>query len=45
MQLYKKAEASLQVRIWEGGAFKGSTYVELSGTRAIPRTKTTAATQ
>jgi hypothetical protein len=45
IQLYNKDEASLQVRIWEGGAFKGSTYVELSGTRALPRTKTTAATQ
>ena len=45
MQLYQKDEASLQVRIWEGGAFKGSTYVELSGTRALPRTRTTASTQ
>ena len=45
MQLYQKDEASLQVRIWEGGAFKGSTYVELSGTRSLPRTRTTAATQ
>ena len=45
MQLYEKGEASLQVRIWEGGAFKGSTYVELSGTRALPRTRTTASTQ
>jgi len=45
MQLYQKDEASLQVRIWEGGAFKGATYVELSGTRALPRTRTTAATQ
>ena len=45
LQLYEKGEASLQVRIWEGGAFSGSTYVELSGTRATARTKTTAATQ
>jgi hypothetical protein len=45
MQLYEKGDASLQVRVWEGGAFNGSTYVELSGTRALPRTKTTAATQ
>jgi len=45
MQLFEKGEASLQVRIWEGGAFRGSTYVELSGTRATPRTRTTAATQ
>ena len=45
MQLFEKGEASLQVRIWEGGAFGGSTYVELSGTRATARTKTTAATQ
>ena len=45
LQLYEKAEASLQVRIWEGGAFGGSTYVELSGTRATARTRTTAATQ
>jgi len=45
MQLYQKDEASLQVRIWEGGAFKGATYVELSGTRALPRTRTTASTQ
>lgn len=45
LQLYEKGEASLQVRIWEGGAFGGSTYVELSGTRATLRTKTTAATQ
>jgi hypothetical protein len=45
LQLYEKAEASLQVRIWEGGAFKGSTFVELSGTRATARAKTTASTQ
>ncbi len=45
IQIFEKGEASLQVRIWEGGAFKGSTYVELSGTRATARTKTTAATQ
>jgi hypothetical protein len=45
LQLYEKGEASLQVRIWEGGAFGGSTYVELSGTRATARTRTTAATQ
>ncbi|HEY7140764.1 MAG TPA: hypothetical protein VIE44_11730 [Methylomirabilota bacterium] len=45
IQLYEKGESSLQVRIWEGGAFSGSTYVELSGTRALPRTRTTAATQ
>ena len=45
LQLYEKGEASLQVRIWEGGAFNGSTYVELSGTRSLPRAKTTAATQ
>jgi hypothetical protein len=45
MQLYEKGESSLQVRIWEGGAFKGATYVELSGTRALPRTRTTASTQ
>src|SRR5262245_20425732 len=45
MQLYEKGDASLQVRVWEGGAFNGSTYVELSGTRSLPRTKTTAATQ
>jgi hypothetical protein len=45
MQLYQKDEASLQVRIWEGGAFNGATYVELSGTRALPRTRTTASTQ
>lgn len=45
LQLYEKGEASLQVRIWEGGAFNGSTYVELSGTRALSRTRTTAATQ
>ena len=45
MQLYQKDEASLQVRILEGGAFKGATYVELSGTRALPRTRTTASTQ
>jgi hypothetical protein len=45
MQLYEKGDASLQVRVWEGGAFNGSTYVELSGTRALPRTKATAATQ
>ena len=44
MQLYEKGEASLQVRIWEGGAFDNSTYVELSGTRATARTRTTAAT-
>ena len=44
MQLYEKGEASLQVRIWEGGAFDNSTYVELSGTRATTRTRTTAAT-
>jgi hypothetical protein len=45
MQLYEKGDASLQVRVWEGGAFNGSTYVELSGTRALPRSRTTAATQ
>jgi hypothetical protein len=45
IQLYEKDEASLQVRIWEGGAFNGATYVELSGTRATARAKTTAATQ
>ncbi len=45
LQLYEKGEASLQVRIWEGGAFNGSTYVELSGTRATARAKTAAATQ
>jgi hypothetical protein len=45
LQLYEKAEASLQVRIWEGGAFNGATYVELSGTRATARGKTTASTQ
>jgi hypothetical protein len=45
MQLYEKGEASLQIRIWEGGAFSGSTYVELSGTRATSRTRTTASTQ
>jgi hypothetical protein len=43
MQLFEKGDASLQVRIWEGGAFDGSTYVELSGTRATARTRTTAA--
>ena len=45
IQLYEKGESSLQVRIWEGGAFSSSTYVELSGTRALPRTQKTAATQ
>jgi hypothetical protein len=45
IQLYEKGEASLQVRIWEGGAFNGSTFVELSGTRATARAKTAAATQ
>jgi hypothetical protein len=45
IQVYEKGEASLQVRIWEGGAFNGSTYVELSGTRATGRAKATVATQ
>ena len=45
LQLYEKGEASLQVRIWEGGAFSSSTYVELSGTRATARPRTTAATK
>ena len=45
IQLYEKGEASLQIRIWEGGAFSSSTYVELSGTRALPKTQKTAATQ
>jgi hypothetical protein len=45
MQLFEKGDASLQVRTWEGGAFNGSTYVELSGTRSVPRTKATASTQ
>jgi len=45
MQLYEKGEASLQIRIWEGGMFDGATYMELSGTRALPRVRTTAATQ
>src|SRR5262245_9560781 len=44
LQLYEKGEASLQVRIWEGGAFGSATYVELSGTRAV-NTKTTASTK
>src|SRR5262245_31623949 len=45
MQLYEKGEASLQIRIWEGGAFKGSTFVELSGSRAVGRSRSTASTQ
>jgi hypothetical protein len=45
IQLYEKGDASLQVRIWEGGAFSSSTYVELSGTRALPRAQKTAASQ
>jgi hypothetical protein len=45
MQLYEKGDASLQVRTWEGGAFNGSTYVELSGTRSVARTRATASTQ
>ena len=45
IQLFEKGEASLQIRIWEGGAFNGSTYVQLSGTRAVARTRTTASTQ
>jgi len=45
IQLFERGEASLQVRIWEGGAFSGSTYVELSGTRATARTRATASTQ
>jgi hypothetical protein len=45
MQLYEKGDASLQFRTWEGGAFNGSTYVELSGTRSVPRTRATASTQ
>jgi hypothetical protein len=43
MQLYEKGDASLQIRIWEGGAFNAATYVELSGARSIPRSRTTAA--
>jgi hypothetical protein len=43
LQIYEKGEASLQVRIWEGGAFGAATYVELSGTRATLPSKTTAA--
>jgi hypothetical protein len=45
MQVYEKGEASLQVRVWEGGVFGASTYVELSGTRALPRVRATALTQ
>jgi hypothetical protein len=45
IQLFEKGDASLQVRIWEGGAFKGATFMELSGTRATAPAKTTASTQ
>jgi len=45
IQLYEKGEASLQVRIWEGGAFNSRTYVELSGSRSTDRSRATAATK
>jgi hypothetical protein len=44
MQIYEKAAASLQVRIWEGGTFNSKTYVELSGSRFTVRSSATAAT-
>lgn len=45
IQLYEKGEASLQVRIWEGGAFNSRTYVELSGSRPTDRPRATTATR
>jgi hypothetical protein len=42
VQIYEKGDASLQVRIWEGGAFNSKTYVELSGARMSPRGKATS---
>jgi hypothetical protein len=41
-QVYEKGNASLQVRVWEGGLFNYYTYVEVSGTRVTPRTTSTA---
>jgi len=38
-QLYQKGEASLQVRIWEGGIFDAFTYLELSGSRPTQSAK------
>lgn len=45
LQVYEKGDAALQVRVWEGGVFGGSTYVELSATRALPRVRATALTR
>ncbi len=43
VQLYEKGDASLQVRVWEGGWFDYYTYLEVSGTR--PTMRATAATK
>jgi hypothetical protein len=43
LQLYEKGDASLQLHIWEAGLFNYYTYVEVSGTRPITATPTTAA--
>lgn len=45
VQFYEKGEASLQVKIWEGGMFGSSTFLELSGTRATGRAKAATAAQ
>src|SRR5262245_13327491 len=45
LQLYEKGEASLQLHIWEAGAFNYYTYVEVSGTRPITPSPTAAATR
>jgi hypothetical protein len=44
LQLYEKGEASLQLHIWEAGAFNYYTYVEVSGTRPLTTGPATAAT-
>jgi hypothetical protein len=43
VQLYEKGDASLQLQVWEDGLFNYYTYVELSGTRPVTPTATTAA--
>jgi hypothetical protein len=43
VQLYEKGDASLQVRVWEGGWFDYYTYLEMSGTR--PTLRATAVTK
>ena len=45
VQLYEKGDASLQVRVWEGGWFNYYTYLEVSGTRPTQRSTATVSTR